>query len=140
MEPAADLVVDKRFVIPAEELTWRFSPSGGPGGQHANRSNTRAELQYDLGNSRAFPPDIRTHMVRKLGRSIVTVVADDTRSQWRNRVLARDRLGELLTLALVRPRRRRPTTATAASRQRRLAVKKVRSRTKQLRARPSGED
>lgn len=127
-----------RFVIPLTELSWTFGPTGGPGGQHANRSNTRAELRFDLANSAVFPdPDT---MLSKLGNrqrnGVVIVVADESRSQWRNRAAARARLVGWLEESMHRETPRRPTKPTKASRHRRLEGKKIRSETKRLRQKP----
>jgi len=130
--------------IPAGELTWRFGTSGGPGGQHANRAATRAEIVLDLGASPSVPEHLKRRMLDRLGprarNGIVTVAADDSRSQWRNRALARQRLQRLLTEALRLPRERRPTRPTAASRRRRREAKKRKSALKRLRREPGRED
>lgn len=135
-EPSIDV---GRYAIPEDELAWSFGPSGGPGGQHANRSHTRAELRFDLARSDAFPEDLRARMLERLaGRSVdgvVVVVADDSRSQWRNRSIARRRLAGLLDEAGRRPTPRRATSPTRASKQRRMESKRARSETKRLRRR-----
>lgn len=113
-------------------MSWRFSPSGGPGGQHANRSNTRAELTFEVSLSRAFPEPVRKRLVAKLG-STVTITADETRSQWRNRQLARERLVARLEAALVRRKARRPTKPTKGSVKARLDDKKRQGEKKRLR-------
>lgn len=132
-----------RHRIPSSELTWSFGPSGGPGGQHANRSNTRAELRYDLSGSDAFPAETRSWMLSRLGGravgGVVIVVADESRSQWRNRAIARKRLEEWLLDAMKRPTPRRATKPTRASRQRRVEGKKARSETKRMRQKPDRE-
>src|ERR1700722_692278 len=94
--------------IPAAELTWRFSTSGGPGGQHVNTSQTRAEVIFDIASSPSLPPEVRDRLVARLG-PVVTVVASDRRSQLRNRELAVERLVERLRDGLVEPTPRRPT-------------------------------
>lgn len=138
-----DLVVSERFRIPADELSWSFGPSGGPGGQHANRSNTRAELRFDLARSDVFPADLRQRILERIGGrapgGVVTVVADESRSQWRNRTIARRRMAELLAEALRQPATRRPTRPTRASQRRRLERKRARSELKRLRRRPSSD-
>lgn len=123
------------WTIPSAELEWRFTTSGGPGGQHANRSNTRAELVYDLGASDAFPSELQARMVTKLGEEIVVSVAE-SRSQFRNRMLARARLRDLLVEAQKQPRRRKPTKPTRASRRRRLDEKRAHGEKKRLRRDP----
>jgi ribosome-associated protein len=135
-----DLYVTSAFIIPASELLWRFDPSGGPGGQHANRSSTRVELRFDLGSSDVFDEATRSRMLERLGSrvrdGIVSVVVDDTRSQYRNRVTARRRMAALLVQSLERPKVRRPTRPSRAARRRRGEAKRRRSETKQLRRRP----
>jgi ribosome-associated protein len=119
------------YYLPESEVDWTFGPSGGPGGQHANRSNTRATLRFDLGRFDRVPEDIRRHMLVRLGSQapggVITVVVDETRSQRTNRDIALERLRETLNQALQRPRRRKATRPTAASRQRRLEDKRRRS-------------
>lgn len=131
------------FSIPSSELEWRFDPSGGPGGQHANRSSTRAELRFDLGESAAFPPEIRDYVLDRLGgrapRGIVSIVVDESRSQWRNRQAARRAMAALIEEALKRPRSRRVTKPTKAARERRLREKRLRSEKKQLRRSPDDD-
>jgi len=135
-----DLRIDTAITIPAAELEWRFSPAGGPGGQHANRNATRAELVFDLEASSAFPEALRARALENLGsrvrRGVVTVAADSSRSQWQNRQAARRRLADLLTAALREPTRRRPTKPGPAARRRRLEGKRRRSETKRLRRNP----
>jgi ribosome-associated protein len=95
-------------LIPEGELRWRYSASGGPGGQHVNTSNTRAEVVFDVEASTALDEEQRRLIVERLGRH-VRVVASDERSQWRNRRLAAERLGDRLADALEIPAERRPT-------------------------------
>jgi ribosome-associated protein len=118
--------------IPAAELSWRFSTSGGPGGQHVNTSNTRAEVILDLASSPSIRPDIRARLVARLG-PVVSVVASDRRSQLRNRELAIERLVDRLRDGLVEPTRRRPTRPTLASKRRRLDAKRRQGERKQQR-------
>lgn len=127
------------WTIPSAELDWRFTTSGGPGGQHANRSNTRAELVFDLASSEAFPPQIRDRMLTKLGEPVVVVSVAESRSQFRNRMLARARLRQILLDAQKQPRRRKPTKPTRASRRRRLEDKRAHSEKKRLRREPGSE-
>ncbi len=135
-----DLQVTEDLVIPAAELAWRFDAAGGPGGQHANKAATRAELSFDLGRSSAVDDAARWRMMRSLGgrasSGVVTVTVDDTRSQWRNRQLARRRLAELLRDSMRRPKPRRPTRPGPAARRNRIETKRRRSDTKRLRRRP----
>jgi ribosome-associated protein len=126
--------------IPLDELEWRFSGSGGPGGQHANTSNTRVEARFDIAGSPSLTPPQRARLQERLG-PVVRVVAADTRSQSRNRELALSRLRERLAAALRTPRARRATAPTAAGRRRRLEAKRRRGDLKrQRRSRPGPED
>ena len=129
------LRVTRSCTIPLSELEWRFTPSGGPGGQHANRSNTRAEVRFDVAASASLLDVHRERLLERLG-PVVRVTADDERSQLRNRDLALERLRARLAEALRVERTRRPTAPTRASQQRRLEAKKRRSDTKRLRRPP----
>jgi ribosome-associated protein len=124
--------------IPAEELSWRFSRSPGPGGQAVNTGDTRAELSFDLAGSTALPPALKRRALAALeGRltgGVITIAASEYRSQLRNREAAAARLTELLTEATAPPPRvRRPTRPSKAARERRLADKQRRSQVKRLR-------
>lgn len=126
--------------IPLDELEWRFSGPGGPGGQHANTSNTRVEVRFDVAGSPSLTESQRARLEERLG-SVVRVVAADTRSQARNRELALSRLRERLADGLRTRRARRATAPTAAGRRRRLDAKRRRSDLKrQRRMRPGLED
>ena len=125
--------------IPRHELAVTFSASGGPGGQHANKAATRAELTFDVEASGALTDGQRARVVAKLG-PVVRVVADDERSQLRNRVLAEERLAAKLRGALQVPRRRRATKPTRGSQRRRVEAKKQRGETKRYRRPPSVDD
>ncbi|HJM73363.1 MAG TPA: peptide chain release factor-like protein, partial [Acidimicrobiales bacterium] len=94
--------------VSAEEVRWRFGPSGGPGGQHANRANTRVEAELDLTSARGIDDQIRARLVRQLGAT-VRVVVDRHRSQVRNRERALDEIERRLQEALVEQAVRRPT-------------------------------
>jgi ribosome-associated protein len=140
----SDLTLPGGINVPERELQWRFGPSGGPGGQHANRAATRAELSFDLAASSAFDDAAKAQLQARLGRrlvgGVVTVIADESRSQWRNRVVARRRLAGLLAEAL-RPRRPRVATAPSrGARRRRLASKRARGELKRLRRPPDPDD
>lgn len=141
--PADEHIDVGEHTVPASELEWSFSPSGGPGGQHANRSHTRAELRFDLASSQSFPPELRQRMIDRLGSrtvdGVVVISVDESRSQWRNRSIARQRLAELLAGAERTPRPRRPTKPTRASRRRRVEGKRARSEVKRMRRRPEDE-
>jgi ribosome-associated protein len=136
-----DLVVGRSLVIPATELSWRFSRSGGPGGQSVNTSDTRVELSYDVSRTTALGPMLRARALDRLaGRlvdGVLTVSASEHRSQLRNREAAERRLAEIIAAAVAPPRRRRrPTQPSRAARARRAEQKKRRSKVKQLRRRP----
>lgn len=133
-----DLEVRRGLVIPECELQERFSASGGPGGQHANRSATRVELRFDVAASEVLSDAQRSRLLSRLGRE-VRIVVDDERSQRRNREIARRRLVAVLQGALHRPTPRRPTRPSASSVARRVEQKRRRSETKQLRRRPPSE-
>ena len=129
MEASDNLRVSDDLVVPAAELTWRFTPSGGPGGQHANTSNTRAEVVFNIADSAVLTSSQRATLTDRFG-SQVSVAVDDTRSQTRNRQLALDRLTARLADAL-RPRRsRRATKPSRGAKERRLKDKRQRSQRK----------
>lgn len=136
---AEDLTVDARTRVPAWELVETFTPSGGPGGQHANKASTRVELRFDVERSSALTPAQKRRVAGRLG-PVVRVVADDERSQARNRELARQRLAEQLRAALVPPRRRVATRPTRGSQERRLQGKRQRSERKAARRKPRPDD
>ena len=121
--------------LPRSEIDLRFSRSSGPGGQHAQKSDTRVEASFDVEASSALSEAQKRRVVAKAG-PVLRAVAQDERSQWRNRELATERLVESLREALRVPRRRRPTKPTKASRERRLEQKRRRSDTKRLRRPP----
>lgn len=123
------LAVGQRFVIPAHELQWRFSASGGPGGQHVNTSNTKAELTFDIAHSSVLSPRHRARLAEQYGDAL-RVVASDERSQSRNRELAMQRLAARIDEALREQRTRRPTKPSQAARRRRLQEKQHRSQLK----------
>ncbi len=131
-------VVVRGTTIPADELSWRFSRSSGPGGQSVNTADTRVELVFDLAASVALPRLLKERALQALaGRmtdGVITVTASEYRSQLRNREAAAARLAELLTEATKPPPRpRRPTRPTRAATERRLADKQRRGMTKRLR-------
>jgi ribosome-associated protein len=132
------LRVTSSLRIPLSELQYRFSASGGPGGQNANKVATRVELRFDVASSPSLGPYQRTRLLEKLGPE-VRVVADDERSQLRNRQLATERLRERLAAALRVEKTRRPTRPSKGAKERRLAEKRKRSQRKQAR-RPDVDD
>jgi ribosome-associated protein len=119
------------------EIAFRFSRSSGPGGQHANKSSTRAEALFDVEGSLGLSEAERGRVLASLG-PVVRAVAQDERSQLRNRELAADRIVEQLRQATKVRRARTPTQPTRASKERRLEEKKRRGRTKRLRGEPDG--
>lgn len=130
--------------IPADELSWRFSRSGGPGGQSVNTADSRVELIFDVARSPSLPPHLRDRAVARLATrlvdGVITVTASEYRSQHRNREAARARLLALLLESTAPPAPpRRATKPTRGSRERRLAGKKRRSQTKSMRRRPDGD-
>jgi ribosome-associated protein len=129
--------VTRSVVLPLAEIELRFSRSSGPGGQHANTAETRVEALLDVEASTALSAAQKRRVIAKAG-PVLRAVAQDERSQWRNRELAVERLVEVLRAALKVERRRVATRPTAASRERRLETKKRRSQTKRLR-RPPGD-
>jgi len=131
MEPES-IRVTRSVLVPRSEIELRFSRSSGPGGQHANTSETRVEAVFDVEASSALTATQKRRVVEKAG-PVLRAVAQDERSQLRNRELAVERLVEALREALKVERRRVPTRPTAASRERRLEEKRRRGRTKRLR-------
>lgn len=125
--------------IPISEIELRTSRSSGPGGQHANVTASRVEAVFDVRASLALTPALKERIIRKAG-PVVRAVAQDARSQARNRTLALERLESKLTEALRVPRRRRPTRPTRSSKQKRLESKRRRSETKRSRGRPDFDD
>ena len=128
--------VTRTVTLPLSEIDLRFSRSSGPGGQHAQKSETRVEAILDVEASTALSPVQKSRVVRKAG-PVLRAIAQDERSQARNRELAVERLVEQLREALRVERRRRPTKPTAAARERRLEQKRRRSQTKRLRKPPA---
>ncbi|MGZ0185135.1 MAG: peptide chain release factor-like protein [Acidimicrobiales bacterium] len=109
--------------VPGSEVTWRFGPTGGPGGQHANRAHTRVEAELDLRSVRGIDDDIRERLVARLGPRL-RVVVDRHRSQARNRERALDEMELRLREALVVQRSRRPTRPRRGAVERRLEAKR----------------
>jgi ribosome-associated protein len=130
--------VNRSVVLPLAEIELRFSRSSGPGGQHAQKSETRVEAVFDVERSSALTDAQKRRVIARAG-PVLRAVAQDERSQLRNRELAVERLVDELRTALRVERRRVPTKPTAASRERRLSDKRRRSQTKRLR-RPADED
>jgi ribosome-associated protein len=127
--------VTRSLSLPLSEIDLRFSRSSGPGGQHAQKTETRVEALFDVEASEALTARQKQRVLRKAG-PVLRAVAQDERSQARNRELAVERLVDALREALRVERRRVPTKPTAQSRERRLEAKKRRSEVKRLRRRP----
>lgn len=134
-----DLVVTRSVRVPRSELQVSFAASGGPGGQHANRSNTRVDLRFDVERSSAFSDAQRARVIERLGPEI-RVVVDDERSQTRNRALAEERLVARLQSALHVERPRTATRPTRAAKRRRMDTKSRRGEVKRQRRRPGRDD
>lgn len=135
------LEVNARVLIPEGELSWRFSRSSGPGGQSVNTTDSRVELSFDVARSPSLGSTLRARALERLaGRltdGVVTVAAEEHRSQLRNRQAARSRLVELLREATAPPAPpRRPTKPSKGARQRRLDSKRRDGNTKRLRRPP----
>ena len=140
-----DLRIGRGVVIPASELTERFSRSGGPGGQNVNKRDTRVEVVFDVASSTALTPELRRRALARLrgrldARGRLRVVSSAERTQARNRERALETLRDQLAQALRPPPRPRVATKpTRAARERRLASKKSRSKVKRQRARPDDD-
>lgn len=128
--------VTRSVSIPRSEIELRFSRSSGPGGQHAQKTETRAEAIFDVGRSVGLTDAQKRRVIGKTG-PVLRAVAQDERSQWRNRELATERVVEALREALKVERKRRPTRPTAAAERRRREQKRRRSETKRLRRPPN---
>lgn len=130
------LKVNERLTIPENELVWQFSRSGGPGGQHANTSDTRVDVRYDVTTSVALSDRQRSRLTEQFGDE-ARVIVDRHRSQWKNRVEARSQLAGRIRAALAPPAApRRATRPTRGSKRRRLEAKRQQSEKKANRRRP----
>jgi ribosome-associated protein len=130
--------VTSRLAIPLAEVELRFSRSSGPGGQHAQKTETRVEALFDVAASETLTDAQKARIVGRVG-AVVRAVAQDERSQWRNRELALERLAAAIRAALRTERRRRPTTPSPAARERRLEEKRRRGEAKRGRRPPDLE-
>jgi ribosome-associated protein len=133
------LPINRDVSIPLDEITVHASRSSGPGGQHANKTESRIEASFDVASSATLDDAQKARVTARCG-PVVRAVAQDARGQARNRALALERLAGRLARALEVPRLRRATRPTKASRVRRLDAKRRDSQRKQQRRRPTGED
>ncbi len=136
--PEGAIVITRSLTIPASELTWRYSASGGPGGQHANTANTKAEVVWDIESSEAINETQRSRLIEKLG-PVLRIAVTDERSQLRNRNIAEQRLKERVARALVVARTRRATKPSKGANERRMKAKSEHSERKAGR-RPTSHD
>lgn len=125
-----------RLAIPLDEIELRYSRSSGPGGQHAQKTETRVEAAFDVEASRTLSEGQKERIRRRAG-PVVRALAQDERSRLRNRELALERLAAAIRSALHVPRKRRRTAPSAAARERRLEQKRRRAQTKRLRRPPA---
>lgn len=134
------LPINENLALPMAELQFRFSTSGGPGGQHVNKTATRVTLLFDIANSPSLDEDTRGRLLDRLSsrldrRGLLHIDVQDSRSQWQNRITAVARLQSLLAEALIEHPERRPTRPTRVAREARLDEKKRRSTVKKDRRR-----
>jgi len=135
---ASYVVVTQSLKIPITELQFRTSRSGGPGGQNVNKLETRVELLFDIAHTTCIPEYLRPRLLTNLSfkldsLGVLRVVAQDSRSQWKNKQLAIERLAILLQSALKIRKKRISTKPTKTARENRLRTKKVHGETKRLR-------
>ncbi|MCP4424400.1 MAG: aminoacyl-tRNA hydrolase [Chloroflexi bacterium] len=140
MDNEGMIFINARVSIPVAELKFRFSTSGGPGGQHANRSATRATLLFDVASSPSLNKTTRARLLRKLAsrldkQGVLRIDAQESRSQYRNRETAILRFQLILANALKKPKKRRKTKPSQAAVQKRLDNKKKRGQRKRERRR-----
>ena len=141
----AILAINEQVSIPQSELSFRFSRSGGPGGQHAQKTSTRVELLFDVANSPSLTDAQRSRVLKRLSgyvdkAGVLHLISQSERSQLRNREEVVSRFQAMLRQALKRRKRRRPTKPSAAAKERRLRRKQYRSRLKKSRGKVREED
>lgn len=143
--PMNSIIINPRTRIPYSELRFRFTRSAGPGGQNVNRVSTRVELVFDILRSPSLGSEAKSVLMKSLGRKVdsagcLRIVAQESRSQWKNRGFAIEKFSAELRKALHPAKSRTPTTATVASSEKRIAKKKHRARTKGLRKLNMGKE
>jgi ribosome-associated protein len=131
----------REVVIPGDAFAWQFARSGGPGGQHVNRTSTKAMLRFDVAGSPHLPDDVRRRLVARAGSRVATdgtlvITSQVHRDQARNVADCLDRLSDLVRRSLAPPKRRRATRTPRSAIAERLDSKKRRAQTKRLRQRP----
>ena len=131
----------QRFLPPETELEERFILTGGPGGQHVNRTETGVQLKFNPGGSDLLSAEVRQRLVKLAGsradsQGLITIEARSHRSQHRNRIEARERLAELIERAHQRPRKRIPTKPSRTAKKKRLEAKRQHAQVKRKRAKP----
>ena len=139
------LRITDEIAIEDWELTEQFTRASGPGGQNVNKVASAVELRFEAARSPNLPSEVKTRLRRLAGRrwtkeGALVLQCDETRSQPRNREIARDRLADLIRQATVRPKRRIPTRPTLGAKKRRLKAKKTRGEIKALRGQVDGEE
>ena len=139
MAAEGTLRVRRGLELPLSEISWRATTTGGPGGQHANRTLSRVEVQFDVVASSTLGPRQRARLLDRIG-PVVRASASESRSQARNREVALERLAAKLNAGLREVAARRPTMPTQSSRRRRVEAKRRRSETKRHRRSPGDDD
>ncbi|MCR9149203.1 MAG: aminoacyl-tRNA hydrolase [Rhodobacteraceae bacterium] len=139
------LRITDQIAIEDWELTEQFTRAQGPGGQNVNKVSTAVELRFEAERSPNLPPPVKTRLRRLAGRrwtaeGAIVIRAEETRSQARNREIARERLAEMIRAALVAPKKRIATRPTLGSQRRRLAAKTIRGGVKALRGKVENDD